>query len=106
MNAPAPAPLSIEQVRKVAALARLERSAAQLDDDRRRLSAVLGYMDTLRTLPIDGVEPMTGPLELTNVLRADIPGPTIPNEVFMVMAPDKAGPFVRVPRVLGGGEDS
>lgn len=95
--------LSAEQVRKVAKLARLALSDAQVEDYRGKLGAVLGYMERLRSLDLSKVEPLTHPLETVNRLEADEPGGTLSNEAFMKIAPAGGAmpPFLKVPKVLG-----
>ena len=99
---PAPAPdFSDGAVRKVAKLSRLA-----LDDDAipragDQLRAVLGYIDRLRELDLEGVEPSAHPLDVVNRMDDDTPRRTLPTEALMTMAPEKAPPFVRVPKVLG-----
>jgi len=100
---PPPAALTTEQVRKVAKLSRLALTDAQAEDYRSRLSAVLGYVQRLRTLDLSGVEPMAHPMETTNRLGADEPGPTLTNAAFMDIAPDTHPPFLKVPKVIGEG---
>lgn len=95
--------LSAEDVRKVAKLARLALTDAQAEEYRSSLSAVLGYVDRLRELGLDGVEPMAHPSDATNRLAEDVPGGTLANEVLMSIAPEKEPPFIRVPKVLGEG---
>ncbi len=102
-TSPSPEPLTVEQVRKVAKLSRLALSDAQAEDYRSRLSAVLGYVERLRALDLSNAEPMAHPMETTNRLGADEPGPTISNAAFMAIAPDKHPPFVKVPKVIGEG---
>lgn len=99
-------PLSMPEVRKVAELARLALSDEQLEAYRHQLGDVLGYMQGLRALDLTGVEPMTSPLETGNRLVDDVPGPTLPNASLMDIAPPGAAdePFIRVPKVIGGGE--
>lgn len=97
--------LTAEQVRKVAKLSRLALDEAQVEQYRGRLSAVLGYMDRLRKVDLTGVEPLTHIADAVNRLDEDAPGPTLPNETLMKMAPEVMEPFIRVPKVLdeGGG---
>ncbi len=97
-NAPT---LSGDDVRRVARLARLELPEDQVEAYRAKLGAVLGYVERLRGLDLHGVEPLAHVGEDAHRLRADDPGPTLPNEVLMRMAPDSMPPFVRIPRVLG-----
>lgn len=97
--------LTAEQVRKVAKLSRLALDEAQVEQYRGRLSAVLGYMDRLRKVDLTGVDPLTHIADVVNRLDEDAPGPTLPNETLMKMAPEVMEPFIRVPKVLdeGGG---
>lgn len=97
--------LSAEQVRKVASLSRLALSDAQVEEYRTRLSAVLGYIDRLRELDLAGVEPLWNPVETTNRLADDVPGPTLGNDALMAMLPGGAPmpPYIKVPKVLGEG---
>jgi aspartyl-tRNA(Asn)/glutamyl-tRNA(Gln) amidotransferase subunit C len=97
--------LSSDEVRKVARLARLSLSEAQVEQYRAQLGAVLGYVERLKEVDVAGVEPMANVADAVNRLAADEPGPVIANEVLMRMAPQVMAPFVKVPKVLeeGGG---
>lgn len=98
--------LSADNVRKVAKLSRLALSDAQVESYRHQLSAVLGYVDRLRRLDLQSVEPMAHVAETVNRLDADTPGPTLPNAALMGLAPDKMEPFVRVPKVIDDGSSA
>jgi len=100
-----PDPLSSDTVRKVARLARLAVPEDKIEQYRGQLSAILGHMDRLSELNLDGVEPLTNAADSVNRFGADVPGPMLPNSVLMEMAPDPAAPFIKVPKVLdeGGG---
>lgn len=97
--------LSADYIRKVARLSRLEVSEAEVPELQTRLSAVVTYIDRLRTLDLEGVEPLANVAEVVNRLGEDVPGPVLSNEQFMRMAPDAMPPFIKVPKVLdeGGG---
>lgn len=88
------------QVMKVAKLAKLELSPEQVEDYRVKLGSVLGYIDRLRALNLEGVEPMTTPFDPGNRLAEDTPEPSLPTETLMRMAPEKDPPFIVVPKVL------
>jgi len=96
-------PLSPDYVRRIAKLSRLSLTDAQVADYGARMTAVLGYMDRLRELKLDDVEPMANVGGTTNRLDDDTPGPTLSNEALMEIAPDTMPPFVKVPKVLGEG---
>jgi aspartyl-tRNA(Asn)/glutamyl-tRNA(Gln) amidotransferase subunit C len=98
-------PLTDDAVRKVARLSRLELTDAQVHEQRERLVAVLGYVERLRELDLDGVDPLANPAEEINRFRDDEPGAALPPEALAKMAPESYGVFVKVPKVIdeGGG---
>ncbi len=95
--------LSPEYVRKIAKLSRLSLTDAQVAEYGAQMSAILGHMNRLRELDLKDVEPMANVGGTTNSLGEDVPGPTLPNEALMKIAPDTMPPFVKVPKVLGEG---
>jgi aspartyl-tRNA(Asn)/glutamyl-tRNA(Gln) amidotransferase subunit C len=100
-----PRQLSADYVRKVARLSRLALSDAEVADYQVKLSAVVTYVERLRKLDLTGVEPMANVGGSTNRLDEDVPGPTLPTETLMRMAPAAVPPFVKAPKVFeeGGG---
>ena len=92
--------ISLSQVEHVARLARLELSAADKERMRRELDGILSYIDTLRALQTDGVEPTSHAVPLTNVMREDEPAPSLPQADMLANAPDPSGEFFRVPRII------
>lgn len=98
-------PLSPDTVRKVARLSRLALDDAQVEQYRVQLSAILGHMDRLNELDLEGVEPLAHAADAANRFAPAEPGPTLPNSALMDMAPDPMPPFIKVPKVLdeGGG---
>ena len=95
--------LTDEQVRHVAKLSRLKLSDDQIHFFAEQLSHVLGYIDKLSELNVDGVEPMAHPTDMTNKLRPDEPTPGMPVDAALANAPASDPPFFRVPKVLGEG---
>ena len=100
------APLA-QLVDVAARLARLELTEANIEQYRAQLGAVLGYFQRLQTLDLEGVEPMSHVIgadadETMNRLELDEEREPLPNEALMRMAPDRAAPFIRVPKVLEG----
>lgn len=100
--------ITVESVRRVAHLSRLAVTDGQLAAYAGRLGAVLSYVDRLRELDLEGVEPMAHPGDATNRLQADEPagdasGPErrLGPAALMRMAPASMAPFVKVPKVLG-----
>jgi aspartyl-tRNA(Asn)/glutamyl-tRNA(Gln) amidotransferase subunit C len=94
--------LSIEDVRRIAHLARLDLPGAELADARVKLGAVMAYMERLSRVDVKGVAPFAhAPAE--GAMREDGPGPTLPTGTLLGMAPESWESFVRVPKVLGDG---
>jgi aspartyl-tRNA(Asn)/glutamyl-tRNA(Gln) amidotransferase subunit C len=92
--------ISTEQVRWVANLARLDLPESDLAKMTEQLSAILTYVDQLKQVPTDGVEPLAHPLQLHNILRADEPAPSLTVDAALANAPDRQGDFFGVPAVL------
>jgi aspartyl-tRNA(Asn)/glutamyl-tRNA(Gln) amidotransferase subunit C len=92
--------LTPDQVRWVAQLARLELSAADLEAMTRHLSAILDYVNQLREVDTEGVEPLAHPLPVHNVFRADELAPSLPVDEALANAPERKGGFYVVPAVL------
>jgi aspartyl-tRNA(Asn)/glutamyl-tRNA(Gln) amidotransferase subunit C len=92
--------LSVADVRWVAHLARLELSDDELAAMTRQLSAILEYVDQLKQVNTEGVEPLAHPLPLHNVFREDEPAPSLPLGAALANAPRRQGDFYSVPAVL------
>jgi aspartyl-tRNA(Asn)/glutamyl-tRNA(Gln) amidotransferase subunit C len=92
--------LTAEQVRWVAHLARLELSDADVARMTPQLGAILDYVDQLKQVDTEGVEPLAHPLKVHNVFRADEPGPSLPVDAALANAPSRHGDFFSVPAVL------
>ena len=96
--------MDIEEVRKVARLARLDLSDADLNVMAKQLTAILGYVDLLKQLDTEGIEPLAHPLPLQNVFRADQPGMSLPVDEALKNAPNRIGDFFGVPAVFDAGD--
>ena len=95
--------LTADQVRKVAKLARLQLSEADVERFTKQLGQVLGYVEMLSELNTDGVAPLAHPLEIENVLREDVPSPSLPREAALSNAPKSDGRCFLVPQILDAG---
>jgi aspartyl-tRNA(Asn)/glutamyl-tRNA(Gln) amidotransferase subunit C len=96
--------IDAETVRKLEAL-----SALRLDDAARQrmvadLQRILGYMEQLAAIDVQGVEPTAHAAATGNVLRADAAAPSLPVAEMLANAPDVCSPFYRVPRFVGEAE--
>ena len=92
--------ISPEDVRHVARLARLALTDEELERMREQLDAILAYIDKLRELDVEGVEPTSHAVPLVNVMRDDDIRPVLAHEAALANAPDRAGELFRVPRII------
>jgi aspartyl-tRNA(Asn)/glutamyl-tRNA(Gln) amidotransferase subunit C len=92
--------ISLKDVEHVARLARLELSDADKERMRRELDGILSYIDKLRALDTEGVEPTSHAVPLTNVLRQDETRPSFPQSDMLANAPERSGDFFRVPKII------
>jgi aspartyl-tRNA(Asn)/glutamyl-tRNA(Gln) amidotransferase subunit C len=86
-----------EQVLHVARLARLRLSDAEVETMTGELSSVLGHIEKIGELDLEGVEPTSHVVALENVLRPDEPRPSLPREDALAEAPASDGVGFRVP---------
>lgn len=98
--------ITLEQVRHVAKLARLAVPEDRLPDFTAKLESILTYVEQLKEVDVEGIEPTSHAIPITNVLRADVAGDTMSLEDVLKNAPQSDGPFFKVPKVIGGDEDS
>jgi len=85
--------------RHVARLARLQLTDAELARMQHELSAILDYVDQVRELALEEVSPTTHAIPLENVMRDDLPAPSVPAELALREAPEVHGDGFAVPRM-------
>ena len=93
--------LTREDAAKIAALAKLSMTDAELDRAVVELGAILGHFEQIAAVDTDGVD--LAPAAAARALRGDDPQPSLAPAQTFANAPDAdrdAGLF-RVPRVLG-----
>jgi aspartyl-tRNA(Asn)/glutamyl-tRNA(Gln) amidotransferase subunit C len=102
-----PMAISEEQVRHVALLARLALTDDQIERIGEELNSILGHIDSIQQLDLEGVEPTAHPLEVVNVTRGDVVKPGLSREDALRNAPQaEDGAFV-IPQIVGpGGDDA
>ena len=92
--------ISRADVEHVARLARLHLTDSELERMRAQLDAILAYIDKLTALDVEGVEPTSHAVPLVNVMRPDALAPSLSQSDALANAPDRAGEFFRVPRII------
>ncbi|HZO05829.1 MAG TPA: Asp-tRNA(Asn)/Glu-tRNA(Gln) amidotransferase subunit GatC [Solirubrobacterales bacterium] len=86
-----------EQVLHVAKLARLKLSDEEVERMTGELSHILDHVDRISKMDLEGVEPTSHVVALENVLRADVPRPSLPREAALANAPEPVDGAFRVP---------
>jgi aspartyl-tRNA(Asn)/glutamyl-tRNA(Gln) amidotransferase subunit C len=86
-----------DQVLHVAKLARLRLADDEVDRMASELSTILEHVETMNELDLEGVEPTSHVVDLTNVLREDEPREGLDRETALAQAPDAADGGFRVP---------
>ncbi len=94
------ADLTRDDVAHLASLARIDLSDAELDRMVGELGIILESVATVQQAPIDGVEPMSHPLPLTNVTRPDEVRPSLAAAAALAAAPAVEQDRFLVPRIL------
>lgn len=92
--------LTAEEVRHVAELAKLRLSEAEIEQYAGQLSAILEYAERLQEVDTSSVPPTPYILPLTNVMREDVPEPSLSNDDALANAPDREDGFFRVRAVF------
>ncbi len=93
--------LTRDNVAKVADLARLNLSEAELERYTEQLGAVLDHAEDVASLDLDGVPPTAHPLPLVNVLRDDVVVEGANRDEVLSQAPSVEDRRFRVPAILG-----
>lgn len=92
--------LSLEEVQKVAQLARIRLSPEEQERMRSQLSNILSYIELLQEVDVSGVAPTAQVTNLTSVLRPDELRPSLPPERVLANAPDQRDGMFRVKAVF------
>lgn len=94
-------PLTDEEVRKLAFLARLELSDDEVAVVRPQLGQILQFVEVLSSLDTENVEPMTTALDVQNRWRDDESSPSLSRTQALENAPARDDECFLVPAVLG-----
>ncbi len=92
--------LTADDVRKVAKLARLEFSDAELTQLTVQLGNIVTFVEQLGAVDTSGVEPLAHPLEVHSMLRVDLRRDGLSREQALANAPEHDDEFFLVPPVM------
>jgi aspartyl-tRNA(Asn)/glutamyl-tRNA(Gln) amidotransferase subunit C len=93
--------LSIDDIRKIAYLARLDLSEPEAIALAPQFQQVLAFVEQLSELDTEDVEPMTTALDVVNRWSEDVVGESLLREAALANAPASDGECFLVPPVLG-----
>ena len=93
-------PLSADDVRHVARLARLALDDAEVEALRDQLSDILAYAEQVGEIATADVEPTSHAYPLANVWRDDLPQPSLPPAETLATAPRAEQGRFHVPRIV------
>ena len=91
-----------KDVEYIAELARLKFKDEELEKFTEQLNEILTYVEKLNELDTTNVEPLSHPVEGSNVFREDVVKPSLDREEALRNAPDRSELFFKVPKVIGG----
>jgi aspartyl-tRNA(Asn)/glutamyl-tRNA(Gln) amidotransferase subunit C len=86
-----------EQVLHVARLARLQLTDDEVERMAGELSNVLGWIEKINELDLEGVPPTSHVVDVANALRPDEPRPCLDREVVLEAAPARTEDGFLVP---------
>ena len=92
-------PLSRDEVRHVAMLARIGLEPGDVEFYAEQLSGILAHIDRLKELDTDSIPPTAQVVEVANTLREDVPRPGLSQADALANAPAVVDGFFRVPSI-------
>ena len=88
----------------VAELARLELSDGEKALFQPQLEGIVGYVEKISQVNVDGVEPMMHGREIVNAFREDTVRPSMAAETALQNAPQRVGDEFLLPKIVEGAE--
>ena len=92
--------ITADEVRKVAKLAKLTLSDADIARMTTDMGAMLDYVATLEGLDTEGIVPTAHAVPMANAFRSDELRPSLEREAVLAAAPKSANGTFRVPKVI------
>ncbi|HTQ50337.1 MAG TPA: Asp-tRNA(Asn)/Glu-tRNA(Gln) amidotransferase subunit GatC [Candidatus Acidoferrales bacterium] len=87
-------------IKYVARLARLQLTPEEEKKLGAQLGHILGYIEKLNELDVDGVEPTAHAVPMINVMRSDEIRPSLPHDEALRNAPARANGLFIVPKIV------
>jgi aspartyl-tRNA(Asn)/glutamyl-tRNA(Gln) amidotransferase subunit C len=93
-------PLSPSDVQRIARLARIELSEAELEQARAQLNGIFGLIAEMQAVNTEGIEPMSHAQDLVLRLRPDVVAQADQRGEFQAIAPAVENGLYLVPKVI------
>ena len=87
-------------VRRIARLARIAVAEAEVPQLQSQINAMLGFVEQLQAVNVDGVEPMTSVIPMKMKWREDAVTDQAGAEIIVHNAPAREDHFFTVPKVI------
>ena len=92
--------LNLEDVARIARLARIELSSAERETTRDQLNGILGFIEQLQAVDTTGIEPMAHAVDVVQRLRPDVVTEADRRADFQAVAPETEAGLYLVPKVI------
>jgi aspartyl-tRNA(Asn)/glutamyl-tRNA(Gln) amidotransferase subunit C len=92
--------LSLDDVSRIARLARIEISPAEAQQTRDQLNRILAFVEQLQAVDTTGIEPMAHAVDVVQRLRPDAVTEADRRDAFHAVAPETEAGLYLVPRVV------
>jgi aspartyl-tRNA(Asn)/glutamyl-tRNA(Gln) amidotransferase subunit C len=92
--------LSLDDVSRIARLARIEISAVEAERTRDQLNGILAFVEQLQAVNTDGIEPMAHAVDVVQRLRPDVVTEGDRRDAFQAIAPETEAGLYLVPKVI------
>lgn len=92
--------LSLDDVSRIARLARIEISPAEAEQTSNQLNAILDFVAQLQAVNTDGIEPMAHAVDVVQRLRPDSATEADRRAAFQAIAPETEAGLYLVPKVI------
>lgn len=93
-------PLTIKEVEHIAFLGRLNLTEEEKRRYAKQLGEILEYVEQLKCLPTDEVEPLAHVLPLYNITRPDVSRDSLPSKELLANAPEEEEGQFKVPKII------
>ena len=92
--------LTLEQVQRIAHLARIEISESEASSTQAHLNGIFELIEQMQAVDTRGIEPMAHAQELSQRLRADAVSESDRRAAFQAVAPQTEAGLYLVPKVI------